>query len=900
MNQSWHTLSSDLVLRSLESTDQGLSKEEATRRLSTYGENRLPEAAVDGYPTIFLRQFASPLIYLLLAAAAVMYLIGDHGDAIIILFVLVFNSIIGTVQEGRAQNTLRALKRFAETTATVVRSGQERIVRDCEIVPGDVIVLNEGDKIPADARILKSHTLRVDEASLTGESEPVTKQDGVVNGEQVPVGDRLNMVFKGSNITSGSGRAMVVATGVETEIGKIAQKLSGIDTDVPLKTNIKNLSRAIIYAVAAGGILLFFAGLAFGNSAAVMFAVVVSLAVAVIPEGLPIVMTLVLATGVWRMGKRNVLVKKLQAVEALGQARIIAVDKTGTITKNELMVERVWTPDNLFSVTGAGYEPSGTVLLDGNAIDAANHPELLYAGKIAAYCASAQTMYSEEEKRWKVSGDPTEAALLVLGAKIGFLKAALEHESPLISEIPFDYRLKYHATLHNEGEKNLMTVVGAPESVLGLSGHVRLGGKEVALDTAWKKKIEEAVRALSNEGLRIVAYATKRTEHDSLEHKVLSNLTFGGLYAMRDALRPEAKEAVARAEAAGIKVVMITGDHKLTGAALAREVGIAKEGDEVLTGEEIERMNEVELAHALDRVSVFARVTPEHKLRIITAYRSRGDITAMTGDGVNDAPSLVAADLGVSMGAIGTEVAKEASDIILLDDNFGSIVSAVEEGRSIYKSIKKVVLYLFSTSVGEALTIIAALFIGMPLPLLAAQIIWMNFVTDGFLDVALAMEPKEKNLLNEPFKKPGKYVIDRLMLVRMFVMALPMVVGTLFVFSTAIAEDLTKAYALSLTTLAVFQWFNAWNCRSETESIFRMNPFSNPYLILATVVVITLQVLALTVPFLQDMLHVTNLSLDEWLLCIGVGASIVFTEELRKLVYRMLGRRRRVVTLKTA
>lgn len=900
MNHSWHTLSGDAVLRTLESTGQGLSKEEAARRLVIHGENRLPEAAVDGYPTIFLRQFASPLIYLLLAAAVVVYLTGDKGDALIILFVLVFNSIVGTIQEGRAQNTLRALKRFAETTATVMRDGQELIVRDCEIVPGDVIVLSEGMKVPADARILSSHTLRADEASLTGESEPVSKHEEAVKGEKLSLGDQCSMAFKGTNVTSGSGRAVVVATGIDTEIGKIAQKLSGIDTDVPLKANIKNLSRAIIYTVLVGGVLLFFVGLAFDNSAATMFSVVISLAVSVIPEGLPIVMTLVLATGVWRMGKRNVLVKKLQAVEALGQARIIAVDKTGTITKNELMVERVWTPDALFSVTGAGYEPSGAITLGGNAIDAANHPELLFAGKVAAYCASAQTMYSKEEKRWRVSGDPTEAALLVLGQKIGFAKAELEREAPLLSEMPFDYRLKYHATLHAEGEKNTMSVVGAPESVIPLSSHVRIQEKDVPLDDILRKKAEEAVHSLSREGLRIIAYATKRTEHASIEEKLLENLTLGGFYAMRDALRPEAKEAVARAEAAGIKVVMITGDHKLTGAALAREVGIFKEGDTVLTGTDIERMNDAELTRALETASVFARVTPDHKLRIITAYRARGDVTAMTGDGVNDAPSLVAADLGVAMGGIGTEVAKEAADIVLLDDNFGSIVSAVEEGRSIYKTIKKVVLYLFSTSVGEALTIIAALFIGMPLPLLAAQIIWLNFVTDGFLDVALAMEPKEKNLLSERMKKPGRYVIDRLMLVRMLVMAVPMVIGTLYVFSTAIGPDMTKAYALSMTTLAVFQWFNAWNCRSETESLFRMNPFGNPYLILATVVVVTLQILALSVPFLQNMLHTTTLTTDEWLLCIGIATSVIFTEEIRKLVYRIMSRRTSTVLLKAA
>ncbi|HEX8591471.1 MAG TPA: HAD-IC family P-type ATPase [Candidatus Paceibacterota bacterium] len=888
MNHSWHALAGELVLRELETNAQGLSKEEAARRLLNYGQNKLPEAKSDGYPTIFLRQFESPLIYLLLAASVVMYLTGDLGDALIVLFVLVFNSIVGAVQEGRAQNTLRALKRFAETSATVLRDGKELIIRDCEVVRGDIVLLEEGSKVPADARLLSSRSLQVDEASLTGESEPISKVDDAALSAEAPLADRTNMVFKGSNITSGTGRAVVVATGLDTEIGKIASELSGIDTDVPLKTNIRNLSRAIIWVVMVGGALLFLAGLAYGHTAATMFSTVVALAVSVIPEGLPIVMTLVLATGVWRMGKRNVLVKKLQAVEALGQARIIAVDKTGTLTRNELTVERIWTNGKMFTVTGSGYEPTGSVMSEGIVVEPPNHPELLLAGKIGVFSANAQTMYSEEEHRWRVSGDPTEAALAVFGAKTGFTKTDLEGEAPLLSEMPFDYRLKYHATLHQDGDKNLAAVVGAPEAVLALCTSICVEEKNEPLTPETYEEIERVMQGLSREGLRVIGFASRRTEHMALEDRVLEHLTFGGFYAMRDALRPEVKDAMARAEGAGIKVVMITGDHRLTATSIAREIGIFKEGDEVATGEEIDALNDVELAHKLANVSVFARVTPEHKLRIIRAYRSRGDIVAMTGDGVNDAPSLVAADLGVAMGAIGTEVAKEAADIVLLDDNFGSIVSAVEEGRSIYKTIKKVVLYLFSTSVGEALTIIAALFLGMPLPVLAAQIIWLNFVTDGFLDVALAMEPKEKNILAEPFKRPAKYLIDRLMLIRMLVMAIPMAVGTLWVFSQYVAlGDMTKALTMSMTTLAVFQWFNAWNCRSEKESLLRMNPFGNIYLIGATLIVIALQVLALHLPVLQNLLHTTPLSQSEWLLCIAVASSILVAEELRKLLRRL-------------
>lgn len=891
-SHTWHALSGADVLQNLGTSEQGLANQEAARRLAESGENKLPEAKIDGYPTIFLRQFASPLIYMLFAAVVVVWLMGDRGDALIILFVLVFNSVVGTIQEGKAQNTLRALRNFAETNATVVRDGKELIIPDREVVPGDVVVLEEGSKVPADARLIVSRSLRVDEASLTGESEPVTKDIAAIAREDATLGDRTDMMFKGTNVTSGTGRAVVVATGLETEIGKIAQKLSSIDTDVPLKANIKNLSRMIIIVVGIGGVLLFGAGMLVGNTAATMFSVVISLAVSVIPEGLPIVMTLVLASGVWRLGKRNVLVKRLQAVEALGQARIIAVDKTGTLTKNELMVERVWLSEGVFSIGGTGYEPKGLIHLGDKSIDAANHPELLFAGKVAALSANAQTMFVEEEKRWRVSGDPTEAALLVFGQKTGFTKEELEGESPILAEMPFDYRLKYHATLHQEGEKNLVTIVGAPESVLSLCTHMRVDGKDVALEGEVAKRVEAAMHAMSREGLRVIAYASKSTERDTLDEHTLSKLTLGGFYGMRDTLRPEAKDAMARAESAGMKVVMITGDHKLTATAIGRDIGIYKEGDDALTGEEIDAMSDAELARALSRVSVFARVTPDHKLRIVRAYRSRGDIVAMTGDGVNDAPSLVAADLGVAMGGIGTEVAKEAADIILLDDDFGGIVSAVEEGRSIYKTIKKVVLYLFSTGMGEVLTIIAALMVGMPLPLVAAQIIWLNFVTDGFLVIALGMEPKEKNLLREAFSKPSKYLIDRLMFVRMLVMAIPMAVGTLWVFSMYIGTDPVKASTMAMTTLAIFQWFNAWNCRSETRSVFLMNPFKNLYLVAATLVVVLLQVLAVTVPFLQQMLHTMPLTLNEWVICTAVAFFVVIAEEARKLVYRVFKLRR--------
>ncbi|MCR4311005.1 MAG: HAD-IC family P-type ATPase [Candidatus Taylorbacteria bacterium] len=885
MKNNFHTKSSLSVIEELSSSEHGLSNVEATLRLKQYGQNKLPEAKVDGVLVIFLRQFQSPLIYILIAASTVVFIIGEVVDGSIILSVLLFNAIVGTIQEGRAQNTLLALKKFVETKATVLRDDTEIIIPDTELVPGDILIFQEGEKIPADARVMLSHNLKVDEAALTGESEPVHKtSEYIVTGETI--GQYKNITYKGTNIVAGNGRAVVIATGSQTAIGTIASKIALVNTEIPLKGNIRYLSHLIIAVVAIVSVVIFTLGIAVGKPVKEMFTTIVSLSVSIVPEGLPIVVTLILAMGVWRMGKRNALVKKLQAVEALGQASIIAVDKTGTITKNELVVQKVYVEEKMFAIGGVGYEPTGSVSFDGRSTDAVNHPELLLAGKIAAFCANARVVYSEEDKRFQISGDPTEAAMLVLSQKLGFHKDELERECAVIGEVPFDYRLKYHSMLHRVGEKNFLTVVGAPEVVLGLSETVWLDDKREELTPEERKTLESTFYEMSQEGLRVVAFAIEPDAGKTIKPEKIHSLSFVGFYGMKDATRPEAASAIQKAESAGVKVLMITGDHRITAQAIAKEIGIWHEGDDVLTGPEIDSMSDAELSERIKTVSVFARVNPEHKMRIIGAYRARGEVVAMTGDGVNDAPSLVAADLGVAMGTIGTEVAKEAADIVLLDDNLESIVSAIEEGRSIYKTIKKVILYLFSTNMGEVLVIIGALLLGYPLPLLASQIIWLNFVTDGFLDVSLAMEPKESNLLDGKFEKPKKYLVDKLMAKRMVLMSITMAVGTLYLFSNHYEADLTKALTISLTVLAAFQWFNAWNCRSDSKSIFQMNPFSNSYLVGATVLVILFQLAAVYTPFLQRILHTTPLSISEWMIIIPVAFTIIFVEEIRKFFYR--------------
>lgn len=886
----WHAKTIPEILGALRSRESGLTEAEAAERLREYGPNKLPEGKADSLFIIFARQFRSPLIYILLAAAAIVFWTGETVDAAIISAVLFFNAVVGTIQEGRAQGALRALKEFAETRATVVRDGKDIVISDAEVAAGDIVLLQEGEKVPADARLISVNTLKTDEASLTGESGPVTKIAAVLPDGALPASDRKNTVFKGTNVLSGSGAAVVVATGLATEIGAIAKGIAAADTEVPLQANIRALSRAIIVVVSVISAALIAIGMLSGESLRAMFTTAVALSVSVIPEGLPIVMTLVLATGVRRMSKRHVLVKRLQAVEALGQTKVVAVDKTGTLTRNEMLVRRVYAGGKRFEITGAGYEPKGEAILDGETVDPLTHPELLISARIAAYAAAARLSFSEEIGEWKIAGDPTEAALLVFAEKIGFRRDAMERESPKLFELPFDYRRKYRATIRPVDGKNFLSVIGAPEEVLELSTTLwRASGAE-PLDEAGKKELTATFHELARGGSRVVAFAANPDAGESVDPSAPPPLSFVGFFGMSDALRGEVKEAVERVRAAGMRVVMITGDHRLTAEAIAREAGISREGDSVITGREIDELSAHELAERLARATVFARVTPEHKLRIVEAYRARGEIVAMTGDGVNDAPSLAAADLGVAMGRIGTEVAKEAADIVLLDDDFSNIVSAAEEGRGIYKTIKKVILYLFSTSIGEVFVIIGALLLGYPLPLLAAQIIWLNFVTDGFLDVALAMEPKEEGLLRGSFERPKKWIVDGLMAKRMFLMALPMAVGTLYLFEGYSGADSAKAWTISLTTLAVFQWFNAWNCRSESASIFQMNPFSNIFLVGATAIVVLLQLLAVYHPFMQAFLHTAPLRAAEWGILILVASSVVLVEEVRKFFYRRRGR----------
>ncbi|MBI2483755.1 HAD-IC family P-type ATPase [Candidatus Uhrbacteria bacterium] len=882
----WHTL----PLKSVEDTLQtpfatGLTFDEVKKRLATYGANQLPEETYDSLTIIFFRQFANPLIAILLLSSVVMIFIRHFSDAIIITVVLVFNAVIGAIQEGRAQKTLSALKRFAVTNAVVLREGQDRIVPDTDVVPGDILLVQEGAKIPADARIIEAYGLRVDEAALTGESGPIDKQVKTFKDPLMPVADRTNMILKGTAVLSGNGIAVAVETGLRTEFGKISTAISKIESEIPLKRDIEKLSRFILIAISTISVALFGSGVYFGADIFEMFVIVVALAVSVVPEGLPVVLTIVLANGVWRMARRNALIKRLQAVEALGQADIIAVDKTGTITKNEMVARLAYVESTAFTITGDGYAPKGAILRDEMPIDPKEHGSLQLFHRIGSLSANAHTAYSEAEKRWTISGDPTEAAMAVCSAKCGETKESIDQTYPRIAEIPFTTSTKYHAALARGGKNTmLLAIAGAPEAIMAVSKKIREGGKDVALSKARQEAFEKAYRAASHKGLRVIAVAYREfpKKKDQLAVEDIASLTLLGFYGIEDTIRAEVKSAVESVRRAGTRGVMITGDHRLTGQAIAQKAGIFQEGDDVITGKELETLSTEELKQRLARVTVFARVTAEHKMKIIESYKARGEIIAMTGDGVNDAAALMAADLGISMGKVGTDVAKEASDIILLDDNFASIVAALEEGRAIYRSIKRALLYLFSTNISEMLIIIIAVLGGFPLPLTAAQIIWLNLVTDSFPVIALAMEPKSNEMRPRTPAQKKQGIFDTHMKKRTILMGLTMTATTFMIFAGYFQTDLAKAQTMTFVTLACAQLFNSLNCRSRTNSLFRMNLLSNRWLIGAIAFAAALQFIAVYSPLLRSLLHTVPLSAQEWGVAIGAGSVVILADEIRK------------------
>ncbi len=876
-SDNWHAKTAEEVTRELRSGSDGLTSEEAAERLRTYGPNALTIEEKANPIVRFLEQFRSPLIYILLFAAAISFALSEHIDGWVILFIVLFNAIIGFVQEYRAEKALAALKQLAAPTAEVIRSGEEMSIPTADVVPGDIVRVVAGNQVPADGRLLEAVRMKVEEAALTGESVPSDKDTEPLPAD-IALADRSNMIFAGTTVASGRGSAIVTSTGMNTVTGHIAQQVGSAPTETtPIQRKLAQIGNLLgIAGILIAGFLMII-GFLRDLTPFDIFLTAVAVAVSFIPEGLPAIVTIVLAVGVQRMARRRALIRKLPAVETLGSTTVICTDKTGTLTQNEMTVRICCTPEAGFSVTGEGYRPEGSYLLDDKPVDPDGYPGLKRLLAAASLCNDSHLIESGSD--WRITGDPTEGALVVAARKAGLRKIDLDEEQPRIDEIPFDSDFKYMATLHRGGSgRNLIYVKGAPEVVLAMC----------ELDDARQEAIRKTNHELAGQAYRVLAAAYREAPEDKEDlHRsdIETGLTFLGLLGMMDPPRTEVYDAVSEAKHAGMRVIMITGDNPDTARAIAEELGIAAPGSETVTGRELARMSDEELERRIGGISVFARVDPEHKLRIVEALKKQGNIVAMTGDGVNDAPALKRADIGVAMGITGTDVSRESAEMVLADDNFATIIGAVEEGRTIFANLRKVVQYLLATNTGEVLTFIVAIVSGLPLPLLPVQILWVNLVTDGFSTAPLSVEPKEGDVLRQPPRDPREPVVTKRSIWRIAMVALIMTIGTLGAFYYSLrADGLPTARTMAFATLALFQLFNAFNVRSATTSIFRLGFLSNPYVLAGVGLSFLLQVAAIHLPFMQRIFETRALSLAEWALVFAVSSSVLIVEEIRKAV----------------
>ncbi len=882
---AWHQLSVEDTRQQLNvDVAVGLSTQEAKVRLEKYGANELQEKAGTPVWVMFLHQFKSPLIYVLLAAATIAALLREFKDAGVIFGVLLLNAIIGFIQEGRAERSMAALKKLSSPKSQVRRDGHVQTIPSRELVPGDVLIIAAGDKIAADARLTEAAALIALEGALTGESTGVNKKLDPLP-EETPLADRKNMVFAGTVIASGRGEAIVVATGMKTELGKIATMVQEAgETLTPLQVRLKQFSKLIIIVVLSVMALVFALGVWRGLPLREIFMVALSQAVSAIPEGLPVAVTVALAVGMQRMAKRRAIIRKLAAVETLGSATVICTDKTGTLTKNEMSVTRIILPGKRLTVTGIGYEPKGEFQDDGQPVSVEAGTDLRALLECGALCNDAKL------DNGQITGDPTEGALVVAAEKGGIKTEDFRRQHKRTWEIPFDAKYRMMATGHGTG-KLRVCVKGAPEEVMGLCATVRRNGQTQEFSDADRNAIREAQKELSADGLRVLAFAEAELPQTELTDNydcLRGKLTFLGLMAQIDPPRPEVRDAVALCKQAGVRTVMVTGDHMLTGKSIARDLGIAEADSIALEGADVPKMSAEEFDQALDKVAVFGRVAPEHKLRIVEGLQRKGHVAAMTGDGVNDAPALAKADIGVAMGITGTEVAKEASAMVITDDNFATIVSAIEQGRIIFNNIRKAVYYLFSTSAAEILALMTALIAGLSLPLRAVQILWVNLVTDGALTVNLVMEKAEGDEMQRPPLKRGASLVPKPILHRMFLLVPVMGLGTVALFWWA--KDSGRSYehaqTMAFTVICAYQWFNGLNARSYKKSIFQLGLFSNPFVLGGLTVAVGLQVLVVHLPGLNTLFHTVPLTLAEWGLIIVVASTVLWADELRKLWVR--------------
>jgi len=939
--EHWHHLSVAQAAELLETDpEEGLDLFDVKRRRERYGANELSPRKGPGALIRFLRQFNDPLLYILMAAGAVTLYLREWIDAAVIFGVVVLNAVIGYVQEAKAVEALKALAQTMTTEATVVRAGERTTVPATELVPGDVVILQSGDKVPADLRLARTRDLQIDESALTGESLPVEK-DGHAVPRETPLADRSCVAYASSLVTYGTGRGIVVATGDGTEVGRISELIAQAETlQTPLTRKLAQFSKVLLIIILAVGAVTFGVGLLRGESVFDMFQAAIALAVAAVPEGLPAAVTITLAIGVSRMARRRAIIRKLPAVETLGSTSVICTDKTGTLTENQMTVQRVVAGGRLYCVEGTGYEPSGAIALcdddehapadAGGASAEAGRPAadeaLLECLRAGLLCNDSRAV--EEEGRWLAQGDPTEVALEVAARKAGLRRDEEERRRARRDAIPFESRHQYMATLHDDGDDRCVVYLkGSAESVLTRCSS-RLGpdGSSTDLD---RRGVAQQVERLAAEGLRVLALARGQMAagSDQLRHEdVRRGLTFLGLQAMIDPPRPEAITAVAACRSAGVAVKMITGDHAVTAAAIAARMGIGEmgegrdgdagdggqpiataaaaatgppagddpTGERVLTGQDLERLHDSELIAAVQEVSVFARVSPEQKLRLVEALQARGHVVAMTGDGVNDAPALKQADIGVAMGVTGTDVAKEAADMVLTDDNFASVEAAVEEGRGVFDNLVKFVTYALPTNLGQGLVLLTAIFAGLALPILPLQILWINMITAVFLGMGLAFEPKEAGLMRRPPRPAGAPILTREVNVLIITAGLVLQAGAFGLFEIARRQGVPadEARTIAVNTFMAVQTFYLFNCRSLRRTAFRVHPFSNRMLLIGVALTAGLQAMFTYAPFMNVAFKSVPLAAGRWATIILVAVAAFLFIEVVKAVQNAIDRRR--------
>ncbi len=894
-NNNWYSLElQDVSVKLNTHLEKGLSSDLVKERLKSFGYNELIGKKGITIWQMLLSQFKDFLVLILIGASLVSAIIGEVTDAAVIILIVILNAALGVIQESRASKALEALKKMAAPEAKVIRNGKIIEIPARELVPGDLVLLEAGNYVPADLRLVESVNLKIEEASLTGESVPAEKNAEIVFNNEVPLGDRSNSAFMSTVVTYGRGKGIVIGTGMNTEIGLIAEMLESYEEEgTPLQKKLDELGKVLGIASLAICGIVFLLGIARGVPLLEMFMTAVSLAVAAIPEGLPAIVTIVLALGMQRMVKRHSIIKKLHAVETLGSTTVICSDKTGTLTQNEMTAKKVFVNKKTYSISGEGYKPQGDFTIDNSNCEPLTDPDLKMLLTIGMLCNDAKLEESgtDTEKTWRIIGDPTEGCLVVGAAKAGLSLKELSETMPRLQEIPFDSERKRMTTFHPHEHGYIAYIKGAPDVMLNLSSKILKNGEVFDITDDDRKQILEINHDMASQALRVLAFAFKLQNEipkDLSPDEVEKDMTFVGLIGMIDPARPEAREAISICRDAGIRPAMITGDYKDTAEAIARELGMIDMGSKVLTGTELDLMSDQQLISVANEVSVYARVSPIHKLRIVDAIKQNGHIVAMTGDGVNDAPALKKADIGIAMGITGTDVAKETAEMILTDDNFASIVAAVEEGRVIYSNIRKFIFFLLSCNIAEILIIFVAMAIGLPVPLKPIQLLWLNLLTDAFPALALGMEAKEPDIMKKMPRKPNEPIMDKRMKWQIAIQSIFMTVAVLsiFVFSLNNNPNLEVAQTYAFTTLIFSELLRAYTSRSETLSVFRIGFFSNKFMVGGTLISFLLLLLVIYVPGLREIFDTVKLSFYDWDIIVLFGIIPFIAAEISKIFLR--------------